>query len=474
MDRLFRDRPFLRSVWFLISGALLGACGTPAPVDPGTVSYSQVQQLFNNRCAGGGCHVNTVDPRILGGNLDLSAAQAAPCLLNVTSGQDPKRVLVKPGDAAASYLMCKIDRTCTAISGTWMPIADSLSLDEEAVLRAWIAQGAKGGATGTCGSSPTGGGADTMPPTFAGATAATGGQNSISIQWSAATDSVTSQNQLAYLIYQASAAGGETFATPTYTTAGGATSYSVGKLPINTKYYFVVRAKDQAGNIDGNKVEVSATTLATSDMTPPTFAGLSGASAAGTSINLSWAAASDMVSTAAQITYLVYQSTTASGENYAAPTYTTPAGATSFTVSGLSPSTTYFFVVRAQDAAGNIDTNKIEKSAATSSISFSGQIQPIFLANCTGGACHGGARPAQGLDLSSASASYSNLVNIASSQCPTTKRVLPSQPTMSYLIWKLQGSGPCFTGSQMPKGAPLSAANVNLITSWVSAGAPNN
>jgi hypothetical protein len=45
---------------------------------------------------------------------------------------------------------------------------------------------------------------------------------------------------------------------------------------------------------------------------------------------------------------------------------------------------------------------------------------------------------------------------------------------MSYLMWKLQGSGPCFTGSQMPKGTPLSAAQINLISSWITAGAPNN
>lgn len=467
------SRPYL---WVSAAGSLLviSSCGEPVATDPGTVTYSQVQRIFDSRCAGGGCHVDTIDPRILGGNLDLSASQAAPCLIDIAAGQDAKRVLVKPGDAAASYLMCKVDRTCTSISGTWMPIADPLSLDDEAILRAWIVQGAKGGAAGTCGSTPTSGGVDAAPPNFAGAASAAGGQNSVSIQWAAGTDDVTAQNQLVYLIYQASAAGAETFATPTYTTAAGATSYSVGKLAVSTRYYFVVRAKDQAGNVDSNKAEVSATTLATSDTAPPNFSGLASASAAGTSINLSWTAASDNASTAAQLTYLIYQASAAGGENYASPTYTTAAGATSYSVAGLNPSMSYYFVVRAQDAAGNIDANKLEKSAATSGISFSAQIQPIWTANCTGGACHGGNRPAQGLNLSSTSVSYSNLVNVASTQCATTKRVLPSQPTMSYLIWKLQGSGPCFTGSQMPKGTPLSAANVNLIAGWISAGAPNN
>lgn len=461
------------SLGILIVGVLLGACSAEPPVDPGTVSYSQVQQIFNSRCAGGDCHVDTVARQILGGNLDLSLSQAAPCLINVKSGQDKKRVLVAPGDADSSYLMCKVDRTCSSISGTYMPIADPLPANEVAILRAWILQGAKGGAVGTCTLSPANS-TDTMPPTFAGATSATGGQNSITLKWSAAADNVTAQNQILYLIYQAAVAGGESYAIPNYTTAPGATSYSIGKLPISTQFHFVVRAKDQAGNIDSNQAEVSATTLSTSDTVPPNFSGLSTASASGTSINLGWSAANDSVTAAAQITYLIYQSTTAGGENYASPTYTTLPGATSYTVSNLNPSTTYFFAVRAQDAAGNIDTNQTEKSATIPSVSFSLQIQPIFAASCTGAACHGSARPAQGLDLSSTSASYSNLVNVASTQCLSTKRVAPSQPTMSYLIWKLQGAGSCFTGSQMPKGAPLSAANINLVSSWIAAGAPNN
>ncbi len=454
---------------------LLSACSPDQTVpDPGTVSYERVQGIFDKRCAGGACHVDTVSPRITGANLDLSALQAAPCLLNIPSMQDPQRVRVKPGDPAASYLMCKIDRTCNAILGTWMPIADQLSAEDVAVLRAWIEQGAKGGATGSCGSSPAGT-ADTMAPSFAGATSATSVPQSVLVQWTAGSDNVTLQNQLIYLIYQATTSGAENFATPSYTSAAGATSFSAGKLSINTKYFFVVRAKDQAGNIDGNKVEVSATTPATVDMQAPTFSGLSSASASGAAtINLSWSTASDNITAAAQITYLVYQSSTAGGENFGTPSYMTVPGATSISITGLNPGAKYFFVVRAQDGAGNTDVNSVEKSTTTASISFSGQVQPIFNANCTGGACHSGKMPAQGLDLSSVSVAFANLVNVASSQCPSTQRVLPMQPDSSYLVWKLQGSGPCYSGSRMPKGTPLSSADIATIRNWIVAGAPNN
>jgi hypothetical protein len=54
----------------------------------------------------------------------------------------------------------------------------------------------------------------------------------------------------------------------------------------------------------------------------------------------------------------------AGGESYATPTKTVT-GATTTAVGGLTPNTTYFFVVRAKDAAGNQDANTSEKSAKT-------------------------------------------------------------------------------------------------------------
>ncbi|MCU1282084.1 MAG: Fibronectin type domain protein [bacterium] len=208
--------------------------------------------------------------------------------------------------------------------------------------------------------------ADVAPPTFAGATGATSGTNSITLSWSAAHDDVTPTAQLVYLVYASTASGGESFATPTATTSPSVTSFVVPGLLASTKYYFVVRARDAAGNVDGTGVEVSATTAAANDTTPPTFAGLATATSGGdSSIALAWSAASDDVTSAAQIVYFVYQATATHGESFAAPTYTSAPGATSMTVSGLMPSTTYYFVVRARDAAGNPDSNTVEHAATT-------------------------------------------------------------------------------------------------------------
>jgi hypothetical protein len=105
---------------------------------------------------------------------------------------------------------------------------------------------------------------DTIPPTFAGLKSATtcvpgpiggGRTTSYHLSWDPATDNRTPSAQIVYDVYQATAPGGEDFSTPTYTTAPGATSFDTPQLPTDQAFYFVVRARDRAGNRDSNKVE---------------------------------------------------------------------------------------------------------------------------------------------------------------------------------------------------------------------------
>ena len=209
---------------------------------------------------------------------------------------------------------------------------------------------------------------DSVPPTFGGVETATATSSSqIDLTWTAATDDVSASANIVYLVYISTTPGGQDFLVPpSYTTAAGVTSFTVTGLTSSTTYYFVVRAKDEAGNVETNTVEVSATTLTPTDSVPPTFGGVETATATSSSqIDLTWTAATDDVSASANIVYLVYISTTSGGQDFLTPSYTTAAGVTSFTVSGLASSTTYYFVVRAKDEAGNVETNTVEVSATT-------------------------------------------------------------------------------------------------------------
>jgi hypothetical protein len=75
------------------------------------------------------------------------------------------------------------------------------------------------------------------------------------LRWDPATDNVTPSSKIVYDVYQARRSGGEDFSKPTHTTPPGATSFTTPLLPADKRFYFVVRARDQAGNRDSNTVE---------------------------------------------------------------------------------------------------------------------------------------------------------------------------------------------------------------------------
>jgi len=106
------------------------------------------------------------------------------------------------------------------------------------------------------------------------------------------------------------------------------------------------------------------------DLMPPRFAGIAGAAACTpgpqrpgqtTPYTLSWQAASDDVTPAAQTVYDIYFAVTSGGEDFTQPTWTTPPGASSFRTPGLPAHGDAYFVVRARDAVGNEDSNTREQ-----------------------------------------------------------------------------------------------------------------
>lgn len=101
-------------------------------------------------------------------------------------------------------------------------------------------------------------------------------------------------------------------------------------------------------------------------------------------------------------------------------------------------------------------------------------VQAILTRSCTSMACHDSTQSASGLDLTAGRA-YAELSG-ASGDCPATKLVMPGAPDQSYLVHKLQGSGPCFFGSRMPKGTalPLPADEIQQVRDWIATGAPSS
>jgi hypothetical protein len=112
-------------------------------------------------------------------------------------------------------------------------------------------------------------------------------------------------------------------------------------------------------------------------------------------------------------------------------------------------------------------------TCANASVSFSAAVQPILTASCATNGCHRGMMPQAGMDLS-AGKSYQAMVDVTAEQCNDgRKRVLPGQPSESYIMDKIQNVDLCF-GTKMPKLSSLPAPDVEIISSWICAGAPNN
>jgi hypothetical protein len=76
------------------------------------------------------------------------------------------------------------------------------------------------------------------------------------LSWQPATDNTTPTAQILYDVYLATTPGGENFSSPTWTTAPGATSFETPGLASHGSFYFVVRARDRAGNEDHNTIEI--------------------------------------------------------------------------------------------------------------------------------------------------------------------------------------------------------------------------
>jgi hypothetical protein len=203
---------------------------------------------------------------------------------------------------------------------------------------------------------------DKTPPNFDGVTKVTGASStSLRVEWNAAKDEGSPTAAIRYAIYVATTSGAQDFKSAALLTTAGATFGIIDGLVEAKKYYVVVRAIDAAGNIAASTVEVAGSTL---DVTPPTFAGVTSASAVGTSIKLTWPAASDLIDPASAITYDIYQGITAGGIDFTKPNYKVT-GVLTYTVTGLDPSKKYFFIVRARDTSGNEETNIVEVSATT-------------------------------------------------------------------------------------------------------------
>lgn len=172
-------------------------------------------------------------------------------------------------------------------------------------------------------------GPDVTPPSVpANLTASNTTQTTTDLTWNAATDNI---GVTGYDVYQ----DGNLIANVSNT------SYQVSGLNASTSYSFNVVARDAASNLSGSSNVENIITLDPPDTQAPTApTNLIASNTTYNSTDLSWNASTDNVGVSG---YDIYQE----------GSFITSVSGLSYSVSGLSSSTSFVFYVVARDAAGN-------------------------------------------------------------------------------------------------------------------------
>lgn len=147
-------------------------------------------------------------------------------------------------------------------------------------------------------------------------------------------------------------------ATTAFGTLGTTTALTLTGLTPSTTYHFVLNARDAAGNT-ATSTDAVFTTAATPDTTAPVISGIQATSTTATGTTLTW-------TTNESASGKVYYGTTTPLALGSALSIFDPAFVTnhSIALSGLTASTTHYYVIESKDAAGNTATST-ESSFAT-------------------------------------------------------------------------------------------------------------
>lgn len=291
-----------------------------------------------------------------------------------------------------------------------------------------------------------------------------GYKNSVTVSWAASSDNITASSNLTYEIcYSTLSTGCNSFSTLASTSAGQ-TSTTIFNLPWGTKYYFRVRAVDDAGN--------GAVSAVITDNGVPSNAVAPALAEWGSSLRVYPANASDAVFTNLryQIDYLAYSinpsTNTSCTSAYVTGTTTGPIASEGWSRGDWS-----------RDVTRNFGTNRVRVTAIdgfnNKSLIYSGYfysndaadaqaiLEPLFNLNCTNQYCHDGV-------------SYARWTITTALQNPS-----PVYSSLGPVVVPYSLSSRLFTRSADPgsSGMPLGADPVDGIVcnlrTWILAGAPN-
>jgi hypothetical protein len=238
--------------------------------------------------------------------------------------------------------------TATANSSGDIVIAFTLGAANQPLLMGIEVRSSSSGSCSVVGSAPT------------GLTATASSSSAIGLSWSAVTPPANCTIS-SYKVYGSTTSG----FTPSSSNLLGSptgTTFSNTGLAASTTYYYVVEAADADGNSAASSQASAKTAAASCSAVPSAPTGLTATASSSSVIGLSWTAVTPPANCTIS-TYNLYGSTT-SGFTPSSSNLLTSTTGTSYSNTGLTASTTYYYVVEAVDVDGT-STASTQQSATT-------------------------------------------------------------------------------------------------------------
>jgi trimeric autotransporter adhesin len=206
----------------------------------------------------------------------------------------------------------------------------------------------------------------------AGLTATASSSSAIGLSWTVVTPP-TNCTISAYNVYGSKTSGFTPSASTLLGSPTGTTFTSTG-LAASTTYYYVVEAIDAEGASAPSAQASTETSAAPCAAVPSAPAGVTATATSSSSIGLSWTAVTPPANCTVS-SYRVYGSKTSGFTPSASNLLSSPTG-TTYSNTGLSPSTTYYYFVEAVDADGT-SAASAQQSATTQAVTSGTEIVAI-------------------------------------------------------------------------------------------------
>jgi fibronectin type 3 domain-containing protein len=218
-----------------------------------------------------------------------------------------------------------------------------------------------------------GGTCSAVPSAPGGLTATATSSSAIGLSWSAVTPPANCSIS-SYKVY-GSTTSGFTPGSSNLLSSTAATSYSNTGLAASTTYYYVVEAVDADGTSAASTQASAKTSAATCGTVPSAPTGVTAAASSSSVIALSWTAVTPPENCSIS-SYSVYGSTSGGFTPGSGNLIASGLASASYSNTGLSASTTYYYVVEALDADGT-STASAQASATTQAAASGTEIVAI-------------------------------------------------------------------------------------------------